>query len=227
MAPSSGSGSPNANNPAPNNFGPTGTRRGVSVGDGKVYTTAAGKRVVALNKDTGALVWAVQPTFSRAARASGQTAKVGTMYYDGMVYLGTNDGNRGAGYAIRSCDGSFVWAFYGGAAPGVVVTDVNGQTFNAGASWGPPVNGQSCALTAGATPWMHPAIDPELNQVYWTFGNARSCGSSQDASTRPGDNLFSVSMVAVDAKTWRVQVALPVAAPWLSRHGQYPAADGW
>ena len=43
-------------------FTPSGTRRGVSVGDGKVYTLAGGNRVVALNKDTGALVWAVQPT---------------------------------------------------------------------------------------------------------------------------------------------------------------------
>ena len=191
---------PNANNPAPNNFGPTGTRRGVSVGDGKVYTTAAGSRVVALNKDTGALVWVVQPT-APGGVSLGSTAKVGTLYYDGMVYLGTNDGNRGAGYAIKSSDGSFVWAFYGGAARTVVVTDVNGQTFNAGDSWGPDVNGQSCALTAGSTPWMHPAIDPELNQVYWTFGNARSCRSSQDGQLRPGDNLFSVSMVAVNAKT--------------------------
>ena len=188
---------PTAANPG---FTPTGTRRGVSVGDGKVYTLASGNRVVALNKDTGALVWVVQPT-GPGGVSLGQTAKVGTLYYDGMVYLGTNDGNRGAGYAIKSSDGSFVWSFFGGAAPGVVVTDVNGQTFNAGDSWGPPVNGQSCALTAGSTPWMHPAIDPELNQVYWTFGNARSCGSSQDASLRPGTNLFSVSMVAVDAKT--------------------------
>ena len=74
----------------------------------------------------------------RRRRAWDNIAKVGTLYYDGMVYLGTNDGNRGAGYAIKSSDGSFVWSFYGGAAPGVVVTDVNGQTFDAGASWGPP-----------------------------------------------------------------------------------------
>ena len=49
---SSGSGS-RRRRPA-RRFGTTGTRRGVSVGDGKVYTLAAGNRVVALNKDTGA-----------------------------------------------------------------------------------------------------------------------------------------------------------------------------
>src|SRR3954462_14225961 len=47
---------------AANGYGPSGTRRGVSVGDGKVFTLAAGNRVVALNKDTGDQVWVVQPT---------------------------------------------------------------------------------------------------------------------------------------------------------------------
>ena len=37
--------------------------------------------------------------------------------------------------------------------------------------------------------------------VYWSFGNVRSCGSSQDGQQRPGDNLFGNSIVAVDAKT--------------------------
>jgi glucose dehydrogenase len=37
--------------------------------------------------------------------------------------------------------------------------------------------------------------------VYWAVGNVRSCGSSQDASTRPGINLFSSALVAMDATT--------------------------
>jgi len=37
--------------------------------------------------------------------------------------------------------------------------------------------------------------------VYWAFGNVRSCGSSQDSSTRPGINLFSSSLVAIDTTT--------------------------
>ena len=124
------------------------------------------------------------------------------MYWDGMVYIGTNDAGRNAGLAVRSSDGALEWYFFGAADTGFVVTDVNGVTVDAGATWGPPqANGNSCALTAGAAPWMHPAVDPELNQVYWTFGNIRSCGSSQDGSGRPGINLFGNSMVATDAKT--------------------------
>ncbi|MES2957010.1 MAG: PQQ-binding-like beta-propeller repeat protein [Pseudomonadota bacterium] len=182
-------------------FNPSGTRRGVSVGDGKVYTLSGGNRVVALNKDTGALVWATQPTGPGGA-SLGNIAKVGTIYYDGMVYVGTNDASRNAAFAVKASDGSIVWSFYGGAAPGTVVTDVNGVTTDAGATWGPlQANGQSCAMTSGTSPWLHGAIDPELGMFYATFGNVRSCGSSQDGQERPGDNLFGNSIVALDLKT--------------------------
>ena len=188
----------------PTAFAPANTRRGVSVGDGKVYTSASGNRVVALDRDTGAQVWVVQPTGPGGA-SLGNIGKVATVYYDGMVYVGTADASRNAGFALKSSDGSMVWSFYGGAAPGTVYTDVNGNTFNAGNTWTTKVTPNdtpnTCALTGGVSTWIHPAIDPDLKMVYWAFGNVRSCGSSQDGSTRPGTNLFSSSLVAIDAKT--------------------------
>lgn len=47
-------------------------------------------------------------------------------------------------------------------------------------------------------PWIHPAVDPELGLVYWTFGNPYP---RTDGSSRGGDNLFANSIVAIDAKT--------------------------
>lgn len=95
-----------------------------------------------------------------------------------------------------------MWAFYGGADTGTVVTDVNGVTHDAGATWGPLMpDGRSCAVIGGATPWIHGSLDPELGMAYFTYGNARSCRSSQDGSERQGDNLFSNAVVAVDLKT--------------------------
>ena len=141
-------------------FGPTGTRRGVSVGDGKVYTLAAGNRVVALNKDTGSQIWAVVPTPPAGETTLGNIAKVATVYFNNKVYVGTNDAARNAYIALNSSDGSMAWAFYGGAKPGLTVTDVNGKTWSAGDTWmcdtdgstpcpsGTPQN--NCALTAGA-----------------------------------------------------------------------------
>ena len=184
-------------------FSPATTRRGVSVGDGKVYTLSGGNRVVALNKDTGKQVWAVQPTAN--GEPLGNTSKVATIYFDGMVYVGTNDSPRSAAYAVRSSDGSIAWWFYGAYPHGTSFTDVNGKTFDAGDTWTtktrPNDTPNDCYLTAGAAPWIHPSIDPELGMVYFTFGNVRSCPNSQDGSGRPGDNLFGNSVVALDAKT--------------------------
>ena len=156
------------------------TRRGVAVGEGKVFTITGDNTVVALNKDTGAVVWEKQHN------GWGNVEKVAVVYSDGMLYVGTNDGNRGAGLALRASDGELVWHFWGAPDPGEIGND----------TW----EGNSY-LTGGATPWIHPAVDPELNLVYWAFGNARGNRSSQDGSARGGENLFSSSIVAVDAKT--------------------------
>ena len=179
-----------------------GDRRGVSVGDGKVYTLAAEDRVVALNKDTGAEVWVRQPT-DPAGGSLGNIEKVATVYHDGMVYVGTNDGTRNTIFALRSSDGQMVWFFYGADKPELwdsrVFTDVNGNVVRADStSWGPD---PSCPETSGTAPWIHGAIDPELGSIMVAFGNVRSCGSSQDGSTRPGDNLFANNLVSLDAKT--------------------------
>jgi alcohol dehydrogenase (cytochrome c) len=160
------------------------TRRGVAVGEGKVFTNARGGFVVALDKETGQVLWEVQP-----GSQYGNVGKVAMVYHDGMVYVGTADGNRNAALALDAKTGKLVWNFWGAPAPG----EFGGDT------WGPAAN--NCYLQGGAAPWLHPAIDPELKTVYWTFGNARGCRSSQDGSLRPGDNLFSSSIVAIDMKT--------------------------
>ena len=162
----------------------TQTRRGVAVGGGLVFTNARGGFVVALNKDTGQVAWEVQP-----GSQYGNVGKVAMVYYDGLVYVGTTDGNRNAALALDAKTGALVWSFFGAAAPGTMGGD----------TWGPPEN--NCYLTGGAAPWIHPAIDPDLKMVYWTFGNARGCRSSQDGSLREGQNLFSSSIVAMDLKT--------------------------
>jgi PQQ-dependent dehydrogenase (methanol/ethanol family) len=153
------------------------TRRGPAIGQGMVYTIATGNTVVALNKDTGQVVWEKQ------INGYGNVAKVGVVYHDGMLYLGTNDGTRGAALAVDAGTGDLKWYFFGIPGPGEFGYD----------TWGG-------GPQSGATPWIHPAVDPELNLVYWTFGNARG-GSSQDGSQRPGQNLFANSIVATDAKT--------------------------
>lgn len=182
-------------------YGMSSTRRGVSAGEGRIYTLAGDNRVVALDQNTGEEIWAVQPTGPNGEDV-GRVAKVATVYSEGLVYVHAADGDRGAVVALDATDGSYVWHFFGGPNRGQQFTDVSGVTFEAAETWGPVhEDGTDCAIEGGATSWMHGAADPDLGMYYMTFGNPRSCNSSQDGSGRPGDNLFSTTLVAVDAAT--------------------------
>ncbi len=156
-------------------------RRGVAVGQGMVFTLAAGRHVIALNKDTGAVVW------DKALDEPGISSqmKVAVTYYDGLIYVGSNDGTRGLAMAMRADNGDVVWKFYGAPGPG----EFGNDTWE-GTSW----------QNGGVAPWMNPAIDPQLGLSYWTFGNPRS-GGAVNGATRGGMNLFSNSLVALDLKT--------------------------
>lgn len=165
------------------------TRRGVAVAKdlGLVFTVATGNRLVALRTDTGSIAWIKQyPTSNTDPDYQGALQKVALVYHDKRVYLGTNDGNRGAAFSADAATGKVLTSFWGVPRPGEIGYD----------TWG----GAAESDRAGATPWIHPAVDPELGMVYWTFGNVRG-GSSQNGSTRPGLNLFANSIVALDLKT--------------------------
>ncbi len=155
--------------------------RGVAVGGGKVFATLADSEVVALNQETGAVVWEKQVSPDRTEGS----LKTAVIYYDGMIYLGTADGSRGAAYALNANTGDTVWTFHAAPGPG----EPGNETWGGGDAW----------KTGGAAPWMHPAIDPELGLLYWTFGNAR--GPAVDGANRPGQNLFADSIIAFEAKT--------------------------
>jgi glucose dehydrogenase/plastocyanin len=174
------------------------TRRGLAVAKdrGLVYTIQS-SNLVALDINTGTELW------RKAFPGIGGVGKVAVVYSGNRLYIGTNDcsatstapGNC-AGIIANAADGTLVNAFYGiPQNPGDLGYD----------TWG----GAPASQRSGATPWVHPAVDPELNTVYWTFGNIRG-GSSQNGSTRPGFNLFGSSVVAVDATTgeykWHFQM---------------------
>ena len=177
----------------PTAFQNAGQRRGVSVGEGKVFALGS-NRVVALDANTGREIWVVEPKATDGTAIG--VGAVGTLYHDGMVYVATSRASH-AILGMRASDGAVVWTFNGIAEPGRVVTDVNGVTTQAGDSWG------NCPLQSrgGGDPWIHGAIDPELGLTYYTLSNARGCGGSQDASGRPGQNLFANTLVALDLKT--------------------------
>jgi alcohol dehydrogenase (cytochrome c) len=78
-----------------------------------------------------------------------------------------------------------VWTFYTIPGPGEIGHDTWPQDNDA---W----------KHGGATVWQTPAVDPDLGLIYFTTGNP---GPDFNGRIRLGDNLFSVSMVAVEART--------------------------
>jgi len=160
--------------------------RGVGLGRGLVFSTSGANIVYALDQRTGAVVWQRQLLNETDGGLNPGTLAAAVVYFDGLVYVGMNGsvvGARGHAYALDAATGEIAWTFWSCPGPG----EYGNDTW-AGSSW----------RSGGAVPWIHPAIDPDLGLVYWTFGNPYP---RTDGSSRGGTNLFANSLVALDAKT--------------------------
>jgi len=159
------------------------TSRGLALGDGKIYVGQLDGRLVALDEKSGKTVWSIQ-----AERwQEGYTITAAPLYFDGMVivgFAGGENGTRGRVKAYDTKDGRLVWTFYTIPGPG----EIGHDTWPSGDAW----------RHGGATVWQTPAMDPELGLIYFTTGNP---GPDFNGRIRRGDNLFSVSLLAVEAKT--------------------------
>ena len=160
------------------------TSRGVGLGDGMVYVGQLDGRLVALDQRSGAVRWSVQ-----AERwQEGFSITSAPLYYDGLVvtgFAGAEYGIRGRVKAFDARSGSLAWTFYTVPGPGEVGHD----------TW-PSTN--DVWQHGGASVWHTPAVDPELGLLYFSTGNP---GPDFNGAVRAGDNLFSASIVAVEAKT--------------------------
>lgn len=160
------------------------TSRGLALGEGKVFVGQLDGRLVALDQKTGERAWSIQ-----AERwQEGLTITAAPLYYDGLVivgFAGGENGTRGRVKAYDAKEGRLVWTFYTIPGPGEIGHDTWPQDNDA---W----------KHGGATVWQTPAVDPDLGLIYFTTGNP---GPDFNGRIRLGDNLFSVSMVAVEART--------------------------
>ena len=92
---------------------------------------------------------------------------------------------RGRVKAYDADDGKLLWTFYTIPGPGEVGHDTWPQDNEV---W----------MHGGATVWQTPAVDPELGLIYFSTGNP---GPDFNGAVRAGDNLFSASIVAIEART--------------------------
>ena len=159
----------------------SGTYRGLAVGDGRVFSGRRDNTLIALDQKTGALVW--KTVLADPARG---TTSAPAVYYNGLVYIGVGGGEggvRGQFGAYDARTGKEVWKFWTLPGPGE-----HGHETWEGDSW----------KYGGGPVWTAPAIDPDLGMVYVPIGNA---SPDNDGTARGGDNLFTVSVVALDLKT--------------------------
>lgn len=160
--------------------------RGVAIGDGMVYVAQLDGRLVALDQATGAVRWKIIVLNWK----EGYTLTSAPLYYNGLVYVGSTGGefmSRGSISVYHASDGSPAYRFFTAPQPG----DVGGQT------WAPGPLGFS---TGGATVWNTPSVDTQTNTIYFSTGNAAPW-----TGRGPGLNLFTSSIVALDATTGQLR----------------------
>ncbi len=193
--------------------------RGVAALDGVLYMGTLDAKLVALDAKTGKLLWETQIEDPEL----GYSETMAPVAVEGKVLIGTNGGEygvRGFVKAYDAKDGKLVWTFYTIPEKGHegvwAVNDATGRNMlrDIAAEKKALADGDGDFFkTLGGGVWMTPAVDRETKTVFFVAGNP-----SPDlyGKERPGDNLYTNSMVAVDLDTGKYK--------W---HYQYIAHDVW
>jgi alcohol dehydrogenase (cytochrome c) len=173
--------------------------RGVAVSKGKVFVVTLNAHVLALDAETGKLVW--DSTYGDVR--AGESATVAPLVVKDLVIVGSSGGEfgvRGHLDAFELDTGRRVWRTYTVPKPGEPGSE----------TW--PAEGEAWAR-GGGNCWVTGTYDPELNLMYWGTGNP---APDFDGGVREGDNLYTDSVIAVDPDNGQIR--------W---HYQYNPHDLW
>jgi alcohol dehydrogenase (cytochrome c) len=164
----------------------SGANRGVAVAGDKVFMVTDNAHLIALNRITGALLWETTlADWHKNYNATGAPLVVDSMVVSGIS--GGDEGARGFVAAFDQSSGKELWRFWTVPKPG----EPGSETWQ-----GPGINHPS-----GAT-WMTGTYDKDLDTIYWPVGNP---GDDLIGDARQGDNLYTDSVVALDAKTGKLK----------------------
>ncbi len=178
--------------------------RGVAYADGRIFFGANDGRLFALDARTGKQVWAVDTTDRRPSQNITGVPRL----FNGMVIIGqggADAGMRGYVTAYDQATGRQIWRFY--VVPASPAENKGNPAMEAAArTW----NGEFWKNGGGGGgPWDSITFDRELNRIYVGTANAFSY-DPEKRSPGGGDNLYTASIVALDAKTgkylWHYQV---------------------
>ena len=191
--------------------------RGVAVYGDNVYLGTLDAKLVALDAKTGAVKWSKDI----ADPEKGYSETMAPTAVKGLILIGTNGGEYGIRGFVKAFDaatGDLKWTF--DTTPensqGVwAKTDATGRDMHrdidaekaAYAKDGDPYK------TLGGGVWQNPSVDLSTNRIYFVVGNP---SPDLDGSLRPGDNLYTDSLVSLDLDTGKYVC-----------HFQYIAHDLW
>jgi PQQ-dependent dehydrogenase (methanol/ethanol family) len=191
--------------------------RGVAVAGDRLFMGTLDAKLVALDAKTGKQVWEAQI----ADPELGYSETMAPTVVDNKVLIGTNGGEYGIRGFVKAFDaatGNLLWTFHTTPedSKGVWAThDATGRDMHR------DIAAEKAALQAQGDPyetlgggvWQNPAVDLELNRIFFVVGNP---SPDLDGSLRPGDNLYTDSLVSVDLETGEYVC-----------HFQYIAHDVW
>ena len=160
--------------------------RGVALLGTRLYMETDNAHLLCLDARSGNLIWDV--AYADWNKNYGATSA--PLIVKDKVLVGTSggdDGVRGFLAAFDSISGKLAWRLWTIPGPGEVGSS----------SW----PGDSY-LHGGGTAWMPGTYDPELNTLYWGTSNA---APDYDGSVRPGDDLYTACLLAIDPDTGKLK----------------------
>ncbi|MGE0407496.1 MAG: pyrroloquinoline quinone-dependent dehydrogenase, partial [Candidatus Korobacteraceae bacterium] len=159
-----------------------GFNRGAAVSGDRLFMVTDNAHILSLNRFTGELLWETEMAdWKQNYNATGAPLIVNNLVVAGTA--GGEQGVRGFLAAYDQASGKEVWRFWTVPKPGEPKSE----------TWvGADIE------HGGAPTWLTGTYDPELNMVYWPTGNA---SPDLNGDARLGDNLYSCSIIALDAKT--------------------------
>ncbi len=176
--------------------------RGVAVYNDRVYVGTLDAKLVALDAKTGSLVWEQQV----GDPEKGYSETMAPTAVDGKILIGTNGGEYGIRGFVRAYDansGNLLWTFDTIPENSVGVWATKAAT---GRDLHRDIDAEKAALakngdpykTLGGGVWQNPSVDLAAKRIYFVVGNP---SPDLDGAIRPGDNLYTDSLVSVDLDT--------------------------
>jgi alcohol dehydrogenase (cytochrome c) len=163
-----------------------GFNRGVAWAGERVFMLTDNAHLIALNRFTGKLLWETEMAdYHQNYNGTAAPLIVGDLVVSGIA--GGDQGARGFVAAFERETGKEVWRFWTAPKPG----EPGSETWK----------GRAIEHPAAAT-WMTGTYDPQLGITYWATGNP---GPDYNGDEREGDNLYSESVVALDAATGKLK----------------------